>query len=233
MIARAITRAINQLGEPAFRKVLIVSVLLALVVFVALFFGIDWVLPEEVNISDWDWLNDALSGIMGYAAFPLLFLVAWFFFPAVVTIFMGLFLDSIVDAVEDRYYPDRKAMRSSGLAESASAAARLGGMMILLNLLALPLYLLLVFTAVGPLILYLVINGYLLGREYFELVSMRHFLPADARKLRKSCRDRAFMAGVVIAVLFMVPFVNLVAPLLGAAMMVHVFHESIAAGARA
>ena len=97
---------------------------------------------------------------------------------------------------------------------------------------ALPFYLILLFTAVGPLILFLVLNSYLLGREYFELVAVRHFLTQDARKIRRAHRDSVFLAGGLITVMFMIPFLNLLAPIVGAAMMVHVFHASIGSGAR-
>ena len=64
-------------------------------------------------------------------------------------------------------------------------------------------------------------NGYLLGREYFELVSLRHLDVEAARRLQKRFRFRIFMAGLVIAAFATVPILNLFAPLFATAFMVH------------
>ena len=88
-----------------------------------------------------------------------------------------------------------------------------------LNLLALPLYLI---PGVNAFVFYL-LNGYLLGREYFELVAQRRMEPAEMTALRRRGRLRWIMAGVVIAVLFTIPIVNLAVPILATAFMVHLF----------
>jgi CysZ protein len=90
-----------------------------------------------------------------------------------------------------------------------------------LNLLALPLYLL-----PGPnLVVFLALNGYLLGREYFELVAQRRMSPLDAARCRRAVRARVWAAGAMIAVLLMVPLVNLIAPVIAIAFMVHLFER--------
>jgi uncharacterized protein involved in cysteine biosynthesis len=78
------------------------------------------------------------------------------------------------------------------------------------------------FAPIFPFVFYGV-NGYLLGREYFELVAMRRAPSAEASALRRRHRLQAFATGLVIAALLTVPFINLLAPLLGTAAMVHVF----------
>jgi CysZ protein len=68
-------------------------------------------------------------------------------------------------------------------------------------------------------------NGYLLGREYFELAAMRHVAPADARRLRKANRLTVFLSGLVIAGLASVPILNLVTPLFATGFMVRVYKD--------
>jgi CysZ protein len=89
--------------------------------------------------------------------------------------------------------------------------------MVVLNLLALPLY----FVPVLNLIVFYGVNAYLLGREYFELVAMRRLDPRSARWLHRSHRLRFFVAGLLATALLTLPVVNLVAPLLSAAFMLH------------
>jgi CysZ protein len=95
--------------------------------------------------------------------------------------------------------------------------------LIVLNLVVLPVYIVALFIPFLSLALFLVLNGYLLGREYFELVATRHMPPAEARLLRKRKGGQIYLAGMVIAGLFAVPFLNLLAPILGAAFMMHVY----------
>ena len=66
-------------------------------------------------------------------------------------------------------------------------------------------------------------NGYLLGREYFELVALRRVQPQDAKRLRRENRREIFVSGVVVALLLTVPVVNLAAPVIGVAVMAHLF----------
>jgi CysZ protein len=89
--------------------------------------------------------------------------------------------------------------------------------LILVNLIALPFYLL---PGIN-LALFWIVNGYLLGREYFELVALRHLDVAAARALRRRHALRIFIAGIVIAAFATVPFLNLLSPLFATAFMVH------------
>ena len=67
------------------------------------------------------------------------------------------------------------------------------------------------------------LNGYLLGREYFEFAAVRRLDPKNGRTLRRRYRIRVFVCGIAIAVLMTIPFVNWLMPVVAAAYMVHVF----------
>ena len=66
-------------------------------------------------------------------------------------------------------------------------------------------------------------NGYLLGREYFELAAMRHVPQSEARALRKANRLTVFLGGVIIAGIASVPILNLITPLFATGFMVRVY----------
>ena len=98
---------------------------------------------------------------------------------------------------------------------------RFTGLLLLLNLLVLPLYLLL------PGLNFPIswtLNGYLAGREYFDLVAMRRLGKEDRDALRRAHGGRIFRSGFAIALLMTVPVLNLVMPVVAAAYMTHVFH---------
>ena len=76
------------------------------------------------------------------------------------------------------------------MGEAVASSLKFILVMVLVNILALPFYGILLFTAIGPLILYYLINGYLMGREYYEVVAFRRLPPHFARDLRRAHRGR-------------------------------------------
>lgn len=227
LIFKAIGRALSQLDDPAFRKVVLLGFALSLAVFAAVLAGLIALVPL-IPPTGIGWLDTGIDWFAGLSV-PVLFVLAlYLFFPAVTTMAMSLFLDDIVDAVEARHYPQTAGWRRSSVLEGTWLALKLSAVIVLVNLAALPVYIALLVTGIGTLLLYLALNGYLMGREYFEIVAVHHGTPRQAARMRRATRDQAFIGGVAIAGLFLVPIVNLLAPVLGAATMVHLFH-----GARA
>lgn len=221
MMFSAFTRALGQLPDPAFRSVLLRSVLLAIVVFVGVALLAGWWLSGingltlfGVTILSGEWLG----GLGGFAA---LLLTAWLFFPAVASLVLGFFLEDVVDAVDRRHYPVDLPGRSQPFFRALWLGLRFAVVLIVLNLLALPLYL---FPVIN-IVVYLLLNGYLLGREYFELVGFHHMDPASVTRLGRQNRAPVFIAGVITAGFFAIPFVNLVAPLIATAAMTHIFKD--------
>jgi CysZ protein len=135
-----------------------------------------------------------------------------------------MFLERIAVAVEARHYPNDVPGVDLSIAHGLAAGLKLLRIALLLNLIALPVYVLFsIFLPGLNLFVFYGLNGYLLGREYFELVALRHLDKAAALELRKRYRWRLFAAGVVMTFLFTVPIVNLVTPLITTAAMVHIF----------
>ena len=64
------------------------------------------------------------------------------------------------------------------------------------------------------------VNGYIMGREYFELVDFRRTNPAKAQFLRQAFRGQLFLAGMVIAFMMTIPIVNFITPVIAVAAMV-------------
>lgn len=216
MILVALFRALPQIFHPAARVVLVRTLLVTLLVFAilgaVLWWGIDAVL---------DWRGWNGGGLAEGAASGLITLVAaWFLFRAIAMAVMGLFADAIIEAVEQDSYPQAAAQaRPIGFSRSlrlalASLARTLG-----LNLLAVPLYIALLVTGVGTIALFLIVNAWLLGRDMGDMVEPRHpGLPTISKG------DR-WQMGLVSALLFLLPVVNLLAPIWSAAMAVHMLHK--------
>ena len=94
---------------------------------------------------------------------------------------MTLLLDPICETVEQRWYPGLPNARAQPWAEMLWNAARLTGITLALTLLFLPLYLILLFFPPFNLFVFFGLNGYLLGREYFEVAAARRLESGEAR----------------------------------------------------
>lgn len=215
----ALAKAVAQLPDPRFRRVLVIGVLAALAIYVLLNAVVWWLLIDS-QLFQTGWV-DTLVDVLGGVAAVLLTLV---FFPAVVTIVVGFLLDDIARAVEARHYPELEPARERPIVEDLWTTLRFAAIALLANLLALPVYLLLMATGLGVLVFY-VVNGYLLGREFFELVSLRRLRPAQSAALRRANRGILWLAGAGITFLLSIPVINLIAPIVATAFMVHLFES--------
>lgn len=212
----ALVKAFGQLGDPRLRRVLRWGILGSVAVYVALV-ALIWTVLANVSLFANHWADQGSDLAIGALALVLPVL----FFPALVTTIMGPMLDGVAHAVEDRHYPALGPGRPQPLSEVVLGTVRLLALSVVLNLAALPVYVILLFTGL-TVVLAMVLNGYLLGREYFELAAFRHMEPSQARLMFRTHLGRLWLAGVVVAFLFSVPLLNLAAPVLGAAFMTHV-----------
>ena len=217
---RPFALAIRQLSDPAFRRVLLRSLSLAVAVFTGLA-AVVWFFLAGTDFFTF-WLIEWIVGVLGGVAVAV---VTWLLFPAVVSFFVGLFLEEIVAAVEERHYPDDPPARSTPISTAIVVSLRFAGVTLALNLLALPLYLITFWFPPLALAIFYCLNGYLLSREYYELVSLRRLDAGAGEMLRKANRQRLFLSGVVITFLFTIPIVNLFAPVIGVAAMAHIFRS--------
>lgn len=210
----AFSRAMGQLGDPRVRRVLWISLAATIIVYGLLIGGVSWLMFGTnilTGLPGWE-------AVIDWAAVVIVPIVALFLFPAVITAVLGFFLEDVADAVEDKWYPELPAPRDVSVGEALWAAGRFALVAVGLNLLILPLYL---FPVLGQVAFYAV-NGYLIGREYFELVMLRRLTGEQVTALRKVHGVRLWMTGALTAFLLTIPFVNIIAPVLGTAAMVHI-----------
>jgi uncharacterized protein involved in cysteine biosynthesis len=226
----AFVKAFQQLPETTFRGVLIKSSGLAVVVFAALSV-LAWPALSELDalLTDWlgwlpdSWIEGIVSWISGIAVLAGYLVLATVLFAPVVSIFISLFLEEIAGAVEGRHYASEPPAPGQPLGEAMATSLKFFVVMVVANIVVLPIYLLMIWLPLINVFIFYGLNGYLLSREYFELVSMRRLDAVQATALQKAHRGRLLGAGVVITFLFTIPLLNLLAPLLATAAMVHLF----------
>jgi uncharacterized protein involved in cysteine biosynthesis len=208
----AFFRAFAQLTDPRIVRLLAVAVLLAVLVFALLWGGIAWLLASTA-LAKWHWVDRLLELFGGFAALGL----CWFLFPAVVSALIGFFLGAAANAVEARHYPALPPAPGLPVLASLLVSLRFLVVTLVLDLLLLPcLWIPVLFPWV-----WWAVNGYLIGRAYFELAALRRLHVDMARVLRRRHRLRVFAAGLLIAGLLLVPVLNLLAPVIATMAMVH------------
>ncbi|HEX2890022.1 EI24 domain-containing protein [Vineibacter terrae] len=221
----AVGKSFAQLGDPKLRWVILKSLGIAILFYIALWFA-TWFLVAAIPTVDisWlgetgnRWLNELLHFLAGLAAFVL----PLFLFPACFGVIVSLFLEEVADAVEARHYPFLGKAPGVPVWIGIWSGVKFFLLLVGINLVLLPIYLILLFFPIVSVALFCVVNGYLCSVEYFELVGLRRQPMGEVTTLRRAYRGKVWFAGILIAAAGIVPFLNLLAPILGTALMVHV-----------
>ena len=206
-------RAVRDVLSPEFRTILGKAIGLTLLVFIGVLAAL-WIGLEALLVLPWGWLDEVIAGVAS-----LVLLVVFFFLMAPVTaVFAGLFLDTAADIVEVHHYPEDPPGQPPSAWSSALIGLQFGLLVLAVNIAVLPT----VFFGIGVAIM-LMANAYLLGREYFTMVAMRHMPARQAAQLRKANSGRVWAAGLIPAGLSLIPFLSILVPLFSTSYFVHIF----------
>jgi CysZ protein len=210
--------ALADVFSPPLRSVMLKAFLLTLLLLVALWLALTALLAWAVDIDAYPWLDLAIGILTGVGLLiGLGFLVA-----PVTALFAGLFTDQIAGAMEALHYSFDPPGRELPVSQAVRDAIVFTGSVIVVNLIALA------FLVVGVgAIAFLIGNGYLLGREFFEAIARRYLSREGARAARRANAGKLFLAGLLIAGFAAIPVLNLVTPLFATAFMLHLYKRTI------
>lgn len=233
MIFSSFFRALGQLGDSQFRRVLGLGVLLAAALLLAAYAAflqlLWWLTPDSIDMP----IIGPVTGIetlLGWASLLVMILLSTFLMVPVAAAFTGLFLEDVAMAVEEKHYPRLRIPLAPSWSEQLRRAVNFLGLVITVNTVVLLLVLILLplFVPLIPLIFWGV-NGFLLGLEYFTLVALRWMPPNEVSALWKRNIPTLWAAGMLMAAPLSVPLINLAIPVLGVATFTHIFHRLAAA----
>lgn len=232
MIFNDFLKALAQLPEKRFQGVLWMGIGLTVAMLFAIttVFGwlAGWLVPDSFSlplIGQITWLDDAAT----FAGVGVMLVASVFLMVPVASAVTGMFLESVAQAVEDKHYPHLPDVAPQPIGDVIRDSLGFFGLMVAVNLVGLVVYLL-----SGPLapFVFWAVNGFLLGREYFQMVAMRRLGRKGATELRRAYPLRIWLAGMLMAVPLSIPLVNLLIPIIGAATFTHQFHRLNARSAR-
>ncbi len=224
-LPRALALSLSQLSDPAIVKVLVKSVLVTLAIFVVLGIGL-WAALDSA-IEAWlatnmpDDYSDTLAAV---AALTIGLVAGWLLFRIVALFVLQFYADEIVRAVEARHYPHAAKVAVLPFREELGNSLRSTLRAVLVNLVALPFAIALLVTGIGTAVLFWAVNGWLLGRELQDMVWLRH--RSDKAEIAPMSAGQRLLLGGTVAGIMLVPFANLLAPVLGAASATHMVHRA-------
>lgn len=230
IVLQALMRGWGDLLRPRVLRLVAMGIGLTILLFVTLQAGVFWVIrllaPDSFSLP---WIGPVEIGhALSWSSLALFPIMGFFLMAPVAAAFAGLFTENVAEAVEEIHYPDRRGKGldfMDGLLESLAVMAAVLGVAIL-SLILTPFL-----GPIAPIILYAA-NGWLLGREFFQMAARRHLPEEQASALRKANSGRITMAGALVAVALTIPLVNIAVPLLAAACFTHLYHLLSAASGR-
>lgn len=226
MLIQAAFKAWAQVFSPALRSVLWKSLALTAGLLALVWFGLTKLLDLWLDSHHLSASYPILDSLAYFLAGAGLFIALAYLIPAVSAVVAGYFLDDVAEVVERTDFPQDPTGRPLPLGRALLYGLRFAGLSLLVNLAALVL----VFVPVVNVGAFFAVNAYLLGREYFELAAGRFRPMEEAARMRVEHRGTVLLAGAMLAGLVLVPVVNLLTPLFGVALMVHL-HKRLAARA--
>jgi CysZ protein len=218
-------RAIGQLDDSRFVRVIATGVGVTLAGLVALAAAVvwlvGWMMPDTLVLPLIGEIG-AIDAVASWAALAVMLVLSIVLMVPVAALVVGFFLDDIAAAVEERHYAHLPPVEPLSLGVQLADGVSFLGIVIGVNLVAIVAYI-----ALPPLapFVFWAVNGYLLGREYFGLVALRRLGPDGARSLRRRHAFRIWLTGTLMAVPLTIPVVNLLVPVLGVAVFTHQFHR--------
>src|SRR3954454_17445750 len=221
----AAIKALAQMFSPPFRRVLLKSIGLGLILIVLMGVGLNrvfswmattgahWAEATAGGHTAWQ----VLAWVLSIAATLGIITGALFLMPAVTAFVGSFFVDEIAEEVERTHYPNETPGTALPLFRAMVEGINTTLLAVLVYLVAVPF----LFVAGLGLVIMFLANAYLLSREYFLLAAMRFRPPAEAKAMRRAHRTQIFLAGLMVAMFVSIPIVNPATPLCAMAMMVH------------
>lgn len=160
------------------------------------------------------WLDSLVNWVVG----GVTGVAGWFMLPALMVLISGMFQERTIDRVERAYYPGEVRGEEPRFWPDLRHDLGFTLWALFLNMLVLPLYLF----GIG-FVVSIVLNSYLLGREFFESAAGYHLGKPEAKALGERNKGTVYAGGFVITLMTLVPVLNLFVPILAIVWMVHTY----------
>jgi uncharacterized protein involved in cysteine biosynthesis len=215
-VPNALFLALGQIGDPAFRRPLILGVLGALLAIGLLAWGAVEAAAWAAGGTGWlSWLAQAGGGAAAL-------LLAWWLFLPVAAAIASQLVEPVASAVERRHYPHLPPASGASVAAQVAFGLRFGLRLLAIQLLLLPLLL----VPVVGFSLALLVSAHALGAGMVQQTALLRMDAPAARAAWRRMRLSGWVLGLLLALMALVPLLNLLVPVLGTAASVHLLQRS-------
>ncbi|QQS14683.1 MAG: EI24 domain-containing protein [Rhodospirillales bacterium] len=227
-IATMVGRSFGQLDDPRLRGSIALCAAIAVAFHVAVFVGALW-LVRSMPVIELEWsseyaafLNRWLNVMVRAVAVGLAFTLPLAAFPVCLCLTNALVVDRVAGRCEARHYPHLAAVPAAPVVVDVVSGLRLLGLFCVANTLLTPMYVILLPFQPAPVLLFYAVNGWLIGDVLLRRIDARRESPERARERRDAGGSRVWLAGAAIACGCTIPLLNLVMPIVGVALVLHV-----------
>lgn len=213
MLPTAFSRALNNVLLPGILKLFLISLVIYGVSWLALGIVLGWAITLASGLVGAEGHFMQWMGTLGGWA------LAWLLFPLLFPILISFFDERMAELIERADYPQLPPAAPPfwpTLAQDVRFSLKAIG----LNMLCIPLY----FIPGINLVVYYGLNGYLIGAQFFRMSAGRRSSLQETKELLRRGRGSILLAGVGISFCGTIPLLNLAAPLIGVATMLHLYH---------
>ena len=211
--------SIKNLFEPNIFKWVLYTTILTLVALSSISFGIVYYVK--------DWLDTGIPFLGNFLMYGATLAAIWgstILFVPTSTIIFSIFQDKIIDQLETKYYPETGKQLKIKISTMFFAGVKLLGWSILINIIIFPLALFW-----GSSFFWIPINilitGYLISKEYSEALGLRKLTFIEVKELRNELFWPCWLFGIIGALIFFIPIVNLFAAPFVAILILHTINS--------
>ena len=212
--------SIKNLFEPHIFKWVLYTILLTLVTLSSIAFGIVYYVKN--------WLDTGIPFLGNFLMYGATLAAIWgstILFVPTSTIIFSIFQDKIIDQIEAQYYPETGKQLKIKISTMFFAGVKLLGWSILINIIIFPLALFW-----GSSFFWIPVNilitGYLISKEYTEALGLRKLTFIEVKELRNNLFWPCWLFGVIGALIFFVPIINLFAAPFVAILILHTINSN-------
>ena len=211
--------SIKNLFEPNIFKWVLYTTILTLVALSSISFGIVYYVK--------DWLDTGIPFLGNFLMYGATLAAIWgstILFVPTSTIIFSIFQDKIIDQLEIQYYPETGKQSKIKISTMFFAGVKLLGWSILINIIIFPLALFW-----GSSFFWIPINilitSYLISKEYTEALGLRKLTFIEVKELRNELFWPCWLFGIIGALVFFIPIVNLFAAPFVAILILHTINS--------
>ena len=211
--------SIKNLFEPNIFKWVLYTTILTLVALSSISFGIVYYVK--------DWLDTGIPFLGNFLMYGATLAAIWgstILFVPTSTIIFSIFQDKIIDQLETKYYPETGKQLKIKISTMFFAGVKLLGWSILINIIIFPLALFWG-SSLFWILINILITGYLISKEYTEALGLRKLTFIEVKELRNELFWPCWLFGIIGALIFFIPIVNLFAAPFVAILILHTINS--------